>query len=106
MDYFTAVQEGKKRVNEAIVVLQGIAGQCYPMLFLKLGITDWTPVGKEMMQKVVPGKNNTAALVICDAEGNSKTMSAWVQASKADEYSRELERKGVPVFPGEIKLPI
>jgi hypothetical protein len=106
MDYFTAIQEGRKRVNEAMAVLQGVAGQCYPVLLLKLGITDWTPVGSEMMQQVVPGKNGMAALVICDADGNTKTMSTWVQGPKAEEYSRELEKKGVPVFPGGIKLPI
>lgn len=106
MDYFAAVQEGRRRVSLALAALQEIAGPSYPMLLLKLGITDWTPVGDEMMHKVVPGKNGTAALVICDADGNSKAMSMFVPEGKADEYSKSLERKGVPVFPGEVKLPI
>ena len=106
MDYFAAVQEGRKRVNGALAVLQGVAGPSYPMLLLKLGVTEWTPVGEEMMHKVVPGKNDTAALVICDADGNSKAMSGWTTSSKAAECSRVLELKGVPVFPGEVKLPI
>ncbi len=76
------------------------------MLFLKLGLTDWTPVGEEMLHKVVPGKNSTAALVVCDAEGNSKAMSTWVPEAKAEEYARILESKGVPQFPGDVKLPI
>jgi hypothetical protein len=106
VDYFEAVQEGRRRVNEAIEVLQPIAGPCYPMLFLKIGITDWTPVGKEMLHSLVPGKAGTAAVVICDADGNSKTMSAWVPAAKAEEYSLTLASKQIPRFEGEVKLPI
>ncbi len=87
-------------------MLQKAAGPSYPMLILKLGTAKWTPVGEEMMSKVVPGKNQTAALVICDADGNSKAMSAWIQAEVAAAASRGLESEGVPVFPGEVKLPI
>jgi hypothetical protein len=76
------------------------------MLFLKIGITEWTPVGKEMLHSLVPGKNGTAAVVICDADGNSKTMSAWVPAAKAEEIARTLESKQVPRYDGEVKLPI
>jgi hypothetical protein len=106
LDYFTAVQEGRKRVNRAVSALQEIAGPSHPMLFLKLGISDWTPVGEEMMQKVVPGKGMTAALVICDGEGNSKAMSGFLPTEKAMDYSKTLEARGIPVFPGDVKLPI
>ncbi|MDE1852298.1 MAG: hypothetical protein KGI38_00990 [Thaumarchaeota archaeon] len=106
MDYFTAVKEGRIRVNRAVSALQEVAGPCYPVLFLKLGVADWTPVGEEMLHKLVPGKNRTAALVICDGDGNSKAMSAFVPDEKAEEFSRTLERKGIPDFPGDVKLPI
>lgn len=106
MDYFAAVQEGRARVNRAVAMLQDVAGPSYPMLFLKLGIQDWSPVGDEMMQQVVSGKSETSALVICDADGNAKAMSGWVPDSKAEELARVLESKGIPVFPGEVKLPI
>lgn len=106
MDYFQAVTEGRGKVREAVELLQSIAGPCYPMLFLKLGVTPWTPVGGEMLHKVVRGKNSTAALVICDGDGNSKSMSAWLSAEKADEFSRKLADQGVKEFPGEVKLPI
>jgi hypothetical protein len=106
LDYFTAVQEGRRRVNRAVALLQEVAGPCYPMLFLKMGIPDWTPVGDEMMHKLVPGKGGTAALVICDSDGNSKAMSAWFPEEKAKDYSRTIERKGIPEFPGDVKLPI
>ncbi len=106
MDYFEAAPEGRRRVKDAIEVLQAVAGPCYPMLFLKLGITDWTPVGEEMLWAVVPGKNETGALVICDVDGNAKTMSTWVPAAKAQGYSKALAAKGIPEFDGEIKLPV
>jgi hypothetical protein len=105
MDYFDAVQEGKRRVNRALMALQNVAGPSYPMLILKLGVPSWTPVGEEMMNKVIPGKNSAAALVICDAGGNSKAMSAWLRTEEAEEASRKLEAEGIPVFPGEVKLP-
>jgi hypothetical protein len=106
MDYFSAVQEGKRRVNRAVAVLQEAAGPCYPMLLLKMGVASWTPVGDEMLQQVVPGKNKTAALVICDSDGNAKAMSAWLPEEKAKENSKSLTLKGIPVFPGDVKLPI
>jgi len=106
MDYFAAVQEGRKRVSRAVAVLQEVAGPSYPMLFLKLGISDWTPVGEEMMHKVVPGKLGTAALVICDAEGNAKAMSSWLPEERAQSLAKTLESREIPSFPGDVKLPI
>jgi len=106
LDYFAAVQAGRARVSKAVAVLQGVAGPSYPMLFLKLGLTNWTPVGEEQFQKMIPGKNGTAALIICDGEGNSKAMSAWVPSSKAEEFSRSLESMGIMAFAGDVKLPI
>ena len=106
MDYFPAVQEGKRRVARAVAVLQEVAGASYPMLLLKLGVTDWTPVGDEMLHKVVPGKGGTAALVICDYGGNAKAMSAWLPAKEAESMAKILESKGVASFSGDVKLPI
>ena len=106
MDYFAAVQEGRKRVSKAVATLQEVAGPSYPMLFLKLGVSDWTPVGDEMMHKLVPGKEGTEALVICDAEGNAKAMSGWLRADRARTVAKALESREIPSFPGEVKLPI
>lgn len=106
MDYFAAVQEGRRRVNRAVAILQGVAGPSYPVLFLKLGLSDWTPVGEEMLHKVVPGRQGTAAIVICDGEGNAKAMSGWLAEAKAGELAKTLESKGIAGFPGDVKLPI
>jgi len=106
MDYFAAVQEGRKRVGSAMATLQEMVGPCYPVLFLKLGKSDWTPVGEEMLYATIPGKSGTTALVICDAEGNAKAMSGWFPAEKVEGFSKALVIKGIPVFTGEVKLPI
>lgn len=106
MDYFAAVQEGRKRVNNAVAVLQEVAGPSYPMLFLKLGVSEWTPVGEEMMHKVVPGKGGTSALVICDPEGNAKAMSGWFPSDRARTLAKVLESRKIQSFSGDVKLPI
>ena len=106
MDYFAAVKEGRGRVTRAVSALQEVAGPSYPMLFLKLGAADWTPVGEEMLHKVVPGKKGMAAIAICDGDGNSKAMSAFMPEEKAKEFSKALEHRAIPVFPGDVKLPI
>jgi len=106
LDYFEAVKEGRRRASLAVAALQEVAGPCHPMLFLKLGMTNWTPVGEEMLQKIVPGKKETAAVVICDGEGNAKAMGIFVSAGKAREFSEALEQRGIPVYPGDVKLPI
>ena len=93
-------------MNRAVGALQEVAGPSYPMLFLKLGDSNWDPVGDEMLQKLIPGKNESAAIVICDADGNSKAMSGWLAVQSAEECSRKLVLKGVPVYSGEVKLPI
>jgi hypothetical protein len=106
VDYFAAVQEGRRRVNQAVAALQEVAGPCHPVLFLKLGSSDWTPVGEEMFHKSIPGKGGTAALVICDADGNSKAMSGWFPVHKTGEFSETLTQRGIPVFAGDVSLPI
>lgn len=106
MNYFEAVQQGKARVQDAVNFLQQVAGPCYPMLFLKVGSGTWSPVGEEMLYSVVPGKSGAAAVVICDAEGNSKAMTTWIQAALAEEHARSLGAKGLAKFEGEVNLPI
>lgn len=106
MDYFSAVQEGRARVKKAVELLQEFAGPSYPVLFLKSGRQDWAPVGAEDLYSVVPGKDGTAAVVVCDSEGQTKAMSAWFNAEKAASIARELETRGLPKYAGDVTLPI
>jgi hypothetical protein len=106
MDYFYAVQEGKARVSKAVGLLQGVSGPSYPMLFLKLGVKEWTPVGEENLYSILEGKNGTAALVVCDGEGNSKAMSPWAARTEVEKQGAVLLSMGLSRFEGEVKLPI
>ena len=105
MDYFYAVQEGRKRCQRAVALLQDVAGPCYPMLFLKLETKEWTPVGEETLYSTIPGKNETGAIVFCDSEGNSKAMSAWLPRPTIESIEGSIRSRGIPKFDGEVKLP-
>ena len=106
MGYFEAVQEGRTRVQRALEALQEVVGPCSPLLFLKMGVEGWTPVGEESLYSIVKGKNSTAAVVLCDTDGNSKAMSAWVSDSQAKTFADTLASKGIEGYDGEVKLPI
>ena len=106
MDYFAAVQEGRARVRRAVEILQSAAGPSSPVLFLKLDSKEWTPVGEENLVALVWGKNATAALTLCDSDGNSKAISGWLDGAKAAGLAKELEKEGIPAFSGEVRLPL
>jgi len=106
MDYFAAVQEGRSRVRKAIEMLQEVAGPSSPVLFLKMGGQNWAPVGEESLFAAVKGRSSTAAIVLCDSEGNAKAISGWLPREKVDVVTRSLTARGVARFDGEIRLPI
>lgn len=83
-----------------------MAGPAYPVLFLKMGMPDWSPVGEEELFSIVAGKEGEAAVVVCDSEGNSKAMSSWLEMSDAERVATELRAKGLVRFDGDVKLPI
>ena len=105
MDYFSAVQVGRSRVGRAVEILQETAGPSYPVLFLKEGKNEWTPVGEEMLYSIVRGKNSSAAVVLCDGEGNPKAMSEWITEADAERHAASLESHGIGKYGGEVRLP-
>ena len=62
-------------------------------------------MGEEDLFSVVEGKNSTAAVVVCDREGNSKAITAWVSPSEAQAIGQTLAAKGMSKFEGEVRLP-
>jgi hypothetical protein len=106
LDYFTAVQEGKRRAQVALSILNDVAGPSNPVLFLKVGKQNWEPVGEENMYSVIFGKNETGAVVLCDNEGNAKALSAWLDRKAASDQAAKLEALGFQKYAGEVKLPI
>ncbi|MDA4128389.1 MAG: hypothetical protein OK422_02870 [Thaumarchaeota archaeon] len=106
MDYFAAVQEGRSKVQRAVQFLEGVAGPSSPLLFIKMGKPDWTPVGEENLYSILPGKDSTASIVLCDRDGNTKAMSGWLPRENAQSVATLLEGKGIVKYAGEVKLPI
>ncbi len=100
------MQEGKSRIQHATELLKEVTGASHSVLFLKTGKVDWTPVGEENLYALVPGKNHTAAVVLCDADGNTKAMSDWIDRDAASKSASLLAAKGVSKYEGEVKLPI
>jgi len=83
-----------------------VAGPSYPVLFMKTGRTEWSPVGEENLYSMIDGKNNTAAVVICDSDGNTKAMSGWLSREDAAKSASILQSRGIDMFKGDVKLPI
>lgn len=106
MDYFSAVKIGRARVQRAVEVLQETAGLSYPVLFLKEGKDDWTPVGDEVLCSLFRGKDALASVVLCDSEGNAKAMSEWVSRDEAERFISSLAAKGIQKYEGEVQLPV
>ena len=76
------------------------------MLFLKVGLADWTPVGDEQLFSTIKRADGSAALVICDSDGNSKAMSVWTTTNAVGNYETELRSRGLVEFTVEVRLPI
>ena len=93
-------------MKKAVETLQDVAGASYPVLFLKMGHESWSPVGEEELCAVVKGKGETAAVIVCDSEGNTKAMSAWLPGGEAEKHASTLESRGVRRYDGEVKLPV
>jgi hypothetical protein len=106
VDYFRAVQEGRLRVQSALKILQENVGSANPVLFVKMKYDKWEPVGEENFYSVLAGKNDTAAIVICDGDGNTKAMSTWMSRWEAENAAASISAKGLQSFKGEVKLPI
>ncbi len=69
-------------------------------------MADWNPVGEENLYSIVNGKNDTAAVVICDSDGNTKAMSRWLGREVVAQSASQLQAKGIERYNGDVKLPI
>jgi hypothetical protein len=106
LDYFKAVQEGRRRVQSSLSLLEEAAGPSHAVLFMKTGRTDWSPVGEENLYSTIDGKGGTTAVVICDSDGNTKAMSGWLSSEDAEKSASVLQSRGLGHFLGEVKLPV
>ncbi len=106
MEYFEAVQEGRKRAERAVAILRDAAGAASPLLFLSMGPGEWTPVGDESFYSVVSGKDGREAVVLCDPAGNSKAISPWLPPSEVGRLLSVLEGRQIQRHHGQVHLPV
>ena len=115
MQYFTALREGQKRVNEAREYLNKFAnGKAMPALALKDNKTNiWDPVGEENLYAVVNGASGFVVtddggyiIVLCDKNGIAKTIAQGLSDEEKTSIINSLKSDNIQEYNGEVSLPV
>ena len=115
MQYFTALREGQKRVNEAREYLNKFAnGKAMPALALKDNKTNvWEPVGQENFYAVVNGATGFVVtddggyiLVLCDKNGIAKTIAQGLSDEEKTNITNSLKSDNIEEYHGDVSLPV
>ena len=108
MQYFMALREGQKRVNESREYLNKFAnGKAMPALALK------EPVGKENFYAVVNGATGFVVtddggyiLVLCDKNGIAKTIVQGLSDEEKTAIIKSLKSDSIEEYHGDVSLPV
>ena len=115
MQYFNALQMGKKRVQTAREYLNKIAdNKAMPALALMDNKTNvWEPVGEENLYAFV---DETAGFVLtdtsgyilalCDKNGISKAIVQGVTKDQKESIEKTLKDDNIPEYKGKVSLPV
>jgi hypothetical protein len=115
MQYFAALQKGKKRVETAREYLNQIAdNKAMPALALMDNKTNvWEPVGEENFYAFV---DETAGFVLtdtsgyilalCDKNGISKAIVQGVTKEQKEHIEKILKDDNIPEYKGKVSLPV
>ena len=115
MQYFAALQKGKKRVEMAREYLNKITNnKAMPALALIDNKTDvWEPVGEENLYAFV---DETAGFVLtdtsgyilalCDKNGISKAIVQGVTKEQKESIEKLLKDDNIPEYKGKVSLPV
>ncbi|HSA98699.1 MAG TPA: hypothetical protein VLF17_06435 [Candidatus Nitrosotenuis sp.] len=115
MQYFQALQVGKKRVQASRDYLNKLLNnRAMPALALRDTKSDvWEPVGEENYYAVVDESSgfvltDTSGYIvaICDSRGFSKALVQGVTPEQKDQVVKEFEKDSVPQFKGKVVLPV
>ena len=115
MQYFMALKEGQKRVNEAREYLNKFAnGKAMPALALKDNKTNvWEPVGQENFYAVVNGATGFVVtddggylLVLCDKNGIAKTIVQGLSDEEKTTIIKSLKLDSIEEYHGDVSLPV
>ena len=100
MQYFQAVQQGKKRANEAQMKLFDIAGFAMLTLTTKKKDGKFIPVGEETYCAAIK-KPEGYVVILVDGDGYTKTQSKDLEKDEAAEIFTKAKESGIEVFPGK-----
>jgi len=115
MQYFQALQMGKKRVQASRDYLNKLTNnRAMPALALRDTKSDiWEPVGEENYYAVVDESSGFVLtdtsgyiIAICDKSGFSKTLVQGVTQEQKEQIVKEFEKDNVPQFKGKVILPV
>ena len=100
MQYFQAVQQGKKRANEAQMKLFDIAGFAMLTLTTKKKEGKFIPVGEETYCAAIK-KPEGYVVILVDEDGYTKTQSKDLEKEEAAEIFAKAKESGIEEFPGK-----
>jgi len=100
MQYFQAVQQGKKRANEAQMKLFDIAGFAMLTLTTKKKDGKFIPVGEETYCAAIK-KPEGYVVILVDEDGYTKTQSKDLEKEEAAKIYAKARETGIDEFPGK-----
>ena len=104
MQYFQAVQTGKKRANESQMKLFDIAGFAMLTLTTKKIDGKFFPVGEENYVSAIK-KPEGYVVILVDEDGYTKTQSKDLEKDEAAKIFKKVQESGIEEFSGnEIKI--
>jgi len=97
MQYFQAVQTGKKRANESQMKLFNIAGFAMLTLTTKKIDGKFFPVGEENYVSAIK-KPEGFVIILVDEDGYTKTQSKDLEKKEASEILKKLIESGIQEY--------
>lgn len=100
VQYFQAVQEGKRRASESQMRLFDAAGFAMLTLTTKKVSGKFVPVGEEEYAAVIQTPEGYVA-ILADADGYTKAQSKPVGRKEASDILEKLTEGGAEPYPGD-----
>ena len=97
MQYFQAVQTGKKRANESLMKLFDIAGFAMLTLTTKKIDGNFFPVGEENYAAAIK-KPEGYVVILVDEDGYTKTQSKDLEKTEASEIYKKIIESGIEEY--------
>ena len=97
MQYFQAVQTGKKRANESQMKLFDIAGFAMLTLTTKKIDGNFFPVGEENYAAAIK-KPEGYVVILVDEDGYTKTQSKDLEKTEASEIYKKIIESGIEEY--------